>query len=150
MIAVSVPAFAQSGGGFELKVSHIGSGTVEPLTGGGFIMQGTVGQAGAGTVSGGGFELTLGFWSVALSEGCGDACQLYGDVFPVGGDCVIDVDDLLITLDGFSDPDAHPETDIAPCGGNGVIDVDDILAELDAFSGIFACPHPCPPESPLD
>lgn len=83
-------------------------------------------------------------------DGIGDACdlggctcQLYGDIQPLGGDCDIDVDDLLRILDGFVNPGGIPEADIYPCGGNGVVDVDDILVELDAFAGIYACPHPC-------
>jgi len=71
---------------------------------------------------------------------------LYGDVHPPGGNGVIDVDDLLCVLDGFSGiAPCDALSDIFSCGGNGVIDVDDILAELDAFSGTYACPHPCPP-----
>ena len=70
--------------------------------------------------------------------------RLYGDTIPVGGNGVIDVDDLWCALDAFTDMDACPQGDIAPCGGNGFIDMDDVLYALDAFAGQYACPHPCP------
>ena len=53
--------------------------------------------------------------------------RLYGDTIPVGGNGVIDVDDLWCALDAFTDMDACPQGDIAPCGGNGFIDMDDVL-----------------------
>jgi len=64
---------------------------------------------------------------------------IYADVFPPDGNDVLDVDDILRVLDGFTDPGQFPEADVFPCNGNGVIDVDDILAALDAFSGNPAC-----------
>jgi len=80
--------------------------------------------------------------------GCG-GCQLHGDIAPLpAARCLIDVDDLLCALDGFSGtgPAAcQAASDIAGCGPNGVVDVDDILTVLAAFSGIFDCPAPCPP-----
>jgi len=67
----------------------------------------------------------------------------YGDIFPAGGDGVIDVDDILCSFAGFSNLADCPDAEIAPCGGNLKMDVDDLLAELDAFSGMFLCPDPC-------
>ena len=64
---------------------------------------------------------------------------IYADIFPTGGNDVLDVDDILSVLDGFSDPGKFPEADVFPCNGNGLVDVDDILAALDAFSGNPAC-----------
>jgi hypothetical protein len=93
-------------------------------------------RATAGQLTGGTLTFTV--------ENCPN-CQLYGDVFPTGGDCVVDVDDLGCVVAGFSDPSLCPDGDIAPCGGSGEIDVDDMLAVVDAFAGIYACPHPCPP-----
>ena len=60
---------------------------------------------------------------------------------------VVDVDDIICSLAGFSGDLCCPfeRIDIAPCGGNGVIDVDDILYVLDAFAGTATCPNPCPP-----
>ncbi len=73
-------------------------------------------------------------------------CQLYGDIAPTGGDCNVDVGDVLAVLDGFAGIvpwDAL--ADISPCGGDGNVDVGDVLAVLDSFAAAYACPHPCPP-----
>jgi len=69
----------------------------------------------------------------------------YGDVFPPppNGNHVVDIDDILCALDGFTNFSLCPQSDIFPCGGNGIIDVDDLLAILDAFSGIAQCGVPC-------
>ena len=100
-------------------------------------------------------------------------CRLYGDLALAY--CLIDVDDLLCALDGFSGiPPCDALGDIVAsdfsCGPDGLDDVSDLLAVLDAFSGLGrcstdlspcvswgtpcggpggvcepACPHPCPP-----
>jgi hypothetical protein len=92
---------------------------------------------------------------------CGP-CQLLGDVFPFDaagpeespvGNCVVDIDDVLMVLGAFSAPDQcwphFPEAvNSFPCGqvcAEGVVDVDDILSTLAAFAGSYSCPHPCPP-----
>ena len=72
---------------------------------------------------------------------------LYGDL---DGSGVVDVDDVLYVLGGFSDTEPclnFPAANLVPCGepcDQGQIDVSDILAVLDAFIGIAACPVPCP------
>jgi len=81
-----------------------------------------------------------------VSDVCTDATcsgprRRYGDV---NLDGVIDLDDILCTLDAFAFWPACPGADLMPCAGNGVIDLDDVLAQLDAFGGEFACPPPCP------
>ncbi len=74
------------------------------------------------------------------------SCQLYADLSPPGGDCNVDVGDILCSLDCFSGvPPCSDVGDISPCGGDGFCDVGDVLAALDSFAGIYACPHPCPP-----
>ncbi len=108
-------------------------------TGGAYELGGTIGQADAGALAGGSYDLIGGFWGLCLD------CQLYGDVFPSGGNCVVDIDDYLCVDSCFSGTGCFPEGDIFPCGGNGVCDIDDILAVLAAFGGDFFCPHPCPP-----
>ncbi len=72
-------------------------------------------------------------------------CQLYADIVPPGGDCIVDLADLLCVLDGIDDPLLCPDGDIAPCGGDGLIELADLLAVLDAYSGVYLCPHPCSP-----
>lgn len=76
------------------------------------------------------------------------ACQLHGDVSPLGpptGNCAVDLDDILCVLAGFSDFSNCMAGDIAPCGGNNVINLDDILSALGAFAGDYNCSHPCAP-----
>jgi hypothetical protein len=58
-----IPAIAQTGGGFDLSHSVIAGGG-ERSTGGGFTLDGTVGQSNAGTNSTDGtFSLRSGFWA---------------------------------------------------------------------------------------
>src|SRR5829696_7675438 len=59
----AIAAATQSGGTFEIKQSVIASGGGN-ASGGGFSMDGTIGQAVAGTGStGAGFSLESGFWA---------------------------------------------------------------------------------------
>ncbi len=60
-------AFAQSGGGYNIKKSTIDSGGHSNLSGGTYKLGGTVGQHDAGPLSGGGYLLTGGFWSPTVA-----------------------------------------------------------------------------------
>jgi hypothetical protein len=117
-----------------------GGGGRSESAGGIYVLTGTIGQPDAGelTDDAGLYELHGGYW-----VSCG-SCQLYGDLAPPGGDCNVDVGDILTVLDAFAGTALCPDCDLSPCGGDGNTDVGDILAVLDAFSGIFACPDPCP------
>jgi len=69
----------------------------------------------------------------------------YADVFPAGGDGVVDLVDILCVLDGFSVFSICPNGDIAPtpgCTGDDAIDLNDILGVLDAFGGLDPCGCP--------
>lgn len=70
---------------------------------------------------------------------CNHAARLFGDVDASG---VIDVDDLLCLLNGFSVPGSCPGSDLFPCEGDGLIDIDDLLAGLYAFTGVDVCCGP--------
>jgi hypothetical protein len=71
---------------------------------------------------------------------------LYADVYPPGGDDMVDVDDLMCGVLGHGGVAPCDELgDIDPCGGDGDVDVDDIGAIVYAYAGDYACPHPCPP-----
>jgi hypothetical protein len=62
VIAITAwPSFAQSGGGYDLTWSTIdgGGGT---SSNSGYALAGTIGQAEAGVLSGGGYTLNSGFW----------------------------------------------------------------------------------------
>ena len=55
-------AEAQSGGGYDLTWNTIDGGGVTFSTGGAYSLDGTIGQGDAGTLSGGSYTLTGGFW----------------------------------------------------------------------------------------
>jgi hypothetical protein len=59
-------ALAQSGGGYDLSWSTMEGGGYTWSEGGGYSLGGTVGQPGAGTLSGEGYILAGGFWSGAV------------------------------------------------------------------------------------
>ncbi len=56
------PASAQSGGGYDLTWNSIDGGGGMFSTGGSYSLGGTIGQADAGTMSGGSYTLNGGFW----------------------------------------------------------------------------------------
>jgi hypothetical protein len=67
MLVIPVLAHAQSGGGYDLSWSTIddGGGT---SVGGGYALNGTIGQPDVGiTLAGGGYSLVGGFWGGALT-----------------------------------------------------------------------------------
>ncbi len=77
--------------------------------------------------------------ATCVSGFCVYTCERYGDVQPPGGNGVVNLDDILCILSGFSNFASCPNADINPCGGNAVINLDDILAVLGAFSGANPC-----------
>ncbi len=65
----SSPAFAQSGGVYDMSWNKIANGGVPQAVGGAFTLSGTVGQADAGLLTGGPYRLNGGFWNgVALRQ----------------------------------------------------------------------------------
>ena len=56
------PAVAQSGGGYDLTWNSIDGGGATFSAGGTYSLGGTIGQADAGTMSGGTYTLSGGFW----------------------------------------------------------------------------------------
>jgi len=171
MVVFAAPAFAQSGGTFEIRRSQFtgGGGT---STGGTFAMFGTAGQHDAGDLTGGTFLLRGGFIqpasgamscvdnidcddsSVCTFDQCsGGACanlpNTYGDV---DFNNTVNLFDLFCVLDGFGgvfggDTNGNctfERMDIEPCGGNGSLNLFDLFAILDSFSGIDPCCSPSP------
>ncbi len=55
-------ASAQSGGGYDLTWNVIAGGGATSSTGGTYSLNGTIGQADAGTMNGGSYSLIGGFW----------------------------------------------------------------------------------------
>jgi hypothetical protein len=62
LFLLGIPVFGMSGGPFEITWSTIDGGG-QTSTGGSFSLTGTIGQADAGMMSGGGYDLLGGFWS---------------------------------------------------------------------------------------
>jgi hypothetical protein len=153
MLAVvlpAIPGWAQTGGGYNLTWSSVDCGGQMFSTAGDYQLGSTFGQADAsppGGMSGGGYQLFSGFWGAAAAYAC--SCQLYGDVSPLGGDCAVDLADVLCVLDCFLGvPPCAAQANVAPCSADKTCNVDDILAVLDAFAGDYSCNHPCSPGSP--
>ncbi len=109
LAALTAPLGAQSGGGFDLTWSTIDGGGAMNSAGGAFSLSGTIGQPdaqAAPVMSGGGFELTGGFWPVAnvcycVADVNGDGkkngadVQLFVSCVLAGGNCsCADVDAL--------------------------------------------------------
>ncbi len=72
------------------------------------------------------------------ASACSNAGVIFGDVngtFTL----VVDLDDILCTLSGFTSYNNCMNADIAGCGPNNTIDLDDILAVLGAFAGNDPC-----------
>src|SRR5690349_20461911 len=87
------PTMSQSGGTFVIQKSVIAGGG-DHSTGGTFILDGTIGQAVAGTQSSGGsFNVVGGFWTAA---GTVVALSLRGDVAPrPNGDGTVQSNDVV-------------------------------------------------------
>lgn len=94
--------------------------------------------------TGGGSYVEAAIDDVTISSlDCGCVIVVHGDLFPTTGDGLVDLDDVLCALAGFSNELDCPHADLFPCEGNGVIDLDDILSVLGAFSGQADCPDRC-------
>jgi hypothetical protein len=61
-------ALAQSGGGYDLRWNTVDGGGGAFTTAGGYSLGGTVGQADAGLLSGGGYVMSGGFWQQVLAH----------------------------------------------------------------------------------
>ena len=61
-------ALAQTGGGYDLAWSTMDGGGYTFSTGGSYSLVGTVGQADAGALSGGGYTLGGGFWGGGAAQ----------------------------------------------------------------------------------
>lgn len=66
LLALGAPAHAQTGGAYDLHWNTIDGGGGTNATGGVYELSATIGQPDAGSLNGGAFVLSGGFWSVAL------------------------------------------------------------------------------------
>lgn len=79
-------------------------------------------------------------YSALLYVGSIKKPSVFGDVNNSG---LVNLDDILCVLAGFSNFNTCPKGDLAPCGGNGLINLDDILRVLGAFAGQNPCANVC-------
>ena len=113
ILAAFATATVTAGQSFDLSWHTIDGGGGYSA-GGGFELEGTIGQPDGGqAMTGGDFELTGGFWPGA---GAGDAEPCVGDL---NGDNVVDLTDLAILLSDFDctsgcigDVDGDLDTDL--------------------------------------
>lgn len=112
-----------AGGDFELPWSTLdcGGGT---MSGGAWTASVTIGQPDAGEMSGGGFDVTGGFWTDEGAIACPGDLDGSGDIA---------FGDILAVLSAWGPCDACPE-DI---DGSGAVDFGDLLFLLGAWG---ACP----------
>lgn len=67
---------------------------------------------------------------LCAAEACAN-CSCRTDIVPVGGDAVVDVDDLFFIINSWGTSDAA--ADVAPACGDGTVDVDDLFAVINSW-----------------
>jgi len=125
-IALTYGAWAASGADdFMISRSTIDGGGTMNSTGGNFELSGTIGQPDAGSMSGGSFTLTGGFW-FALAT---------GDCNTDGGVNLIDYDDLEPCLSGPNGGLPFPDCNCFDIDGDNDVDLSDVARFVEGFSG---------------
>jgi hypothetical protein len=120
LMILTVAAAALAGGDFDCDWQTIDGGGITFATGGSYELGGTIGQPDAGvTLTGGGYDLTGGFWSIGAS---GSACQ--GDL---DGSGEVDGADLGLLLANWD------EAGLGDLDGSGVVDGADLGLLLAAW-----------------
>ena len=119
-LILPVPAYARSGGPYELTWFTVDGGGVTSSSAGAFALGGTIAQPDAGNLSGGLFILRGGFWHFAAVGPPGDGDFIRGDA---DGDGVFNgLNDALFTLvfqfQGGAEP---PCLESADSDGDGVL-----------------------------
>lgn len=101
-------------------------------SGGSFALAGSIGQPDASTValSGGGFELSGGFWPGALPAP--PACP--ADVAPQpNGDGIVNVNDLLAVINAWGPCPSPPAQCPADVTNDNLVNVNDLLVVINAW-----------------
>lgn len=132
----TVAGTVTAGTGFEVMSFTIdcsGGPSFGPM----FDLHGTIGQPDATpTLTSASFELTGGFW--VGGEPIGLPCPW--DCAPSGGNGNVNIDDLLMVINGFGSSDSA--CDNSPDNGdgtygNGTVNIDDLLGVINNFG---SCP----------
>jgi hypothetical protein len=121
-LSVATAAYGQTGPILDLSWNTIdgGGGT---STGSGFTLSGTIGQHDAGVMTGGGYEITGGFWP-GITETCYPDCNNNGE---------LTVADFACFQTRFVSTDAY-----ADCNGTGTLTVADFACFQTKF--VQGCP----------
>ena len=128
----SCPAFAQSGGGYDLGWNTFDGGGWMWSTGGAFELGGTSGQPDAGPVlAGGGYTVTGGFW-----VGAPPPCSVHAPA-DFDQDCDVDTDDFTAMKACASGARVAYAAGCASrdLDGDGDVDMDDFARLQRCFSG---------------
>jgi hypothetical protein len=113
-----------------------GGGSTTPSTGGSFALAGTIGQAGAGTLSGGPYTLTGGFWA-----GFGGAASCYANCDGSTTPPILNVEDFSCFINQFAAaqglPTSQQVTHYANCDQSTtppVLNVEDFSCFINRFA----------------
>jgi len=109
---------------FDINWQSIDGGGVTFSTGGVFEIGGAIGQPDSGTLTGGQFTVTGGFWAVVLSS-----CNLAADLNGSGGVDLSDLSTLLANF-GVGSGATHAGGDV---DNDGDVDLTDLSALLAVF-----------------
>jgi len=126
LLLASSMTFAQ---GYELSWYTIDSGGGYS-TGGGFELEGTVGQPDTGSQTAGGYELRGGFWNLPSAQ-----CGLLGDV---NLDAVVDLDDVANFAGLLLEPESGDAAEICAADLNGDGSVDGL--DIQGFTDLLVTP----------
>lgn len=136
-VVTAGPAASQTGGGYDLSWSTIDGGGTTASAGGPYTLGGTIGQPDAGVATGGGYEVTGGFWAAGAPILLGD-CKIDG---------VVDLFDVIEMIDILLEakvPTAGQEV-LCNVDCNALpIDLFDVLRTIDAVLERIPMPLQCP------
>jgi len=126
VMAVAVAAvWAGEPAEFDLTWHTIDGGGIMRSTGGDFELSGTIGQPDPGSMSGGDFTLTGGFWFPIVPDDCNED----------GGVNLFDYDSFEGCIGGPTPGVLTPECVCFDLDGNGTVDLLDFAEFQSAFQG---------------
>ncbi len=145
LLVATAVTVAQSGGGFDLSWSTIDGGS-RTSSGGGFVLNGTIGQADAGgPISGGSFALNGGFWQPSCAVPQAVANE---SIQPASGSVQLSWASGAATFNIYraaNDPYFTPETAYATSSGSPWLDPDGaVMSNINAnYSYLIRANNDC-------